>query len=299
MNAARLLGSFSLLVAMAFFAGCSDSQPALKVSSPGTVPNATTAPAAAGTSAEFLATGPIVVENQLDLQATREGIVSQIRADVGTRLRKGELLAQLDDRQITAQRDASAAKVKSVEADVQSWESDTRALQADLDRAEAMSQANLISKEGLEHARYKVQQGKFEVEREKQNLVSAQETLKSLNLELDKTRILAPFDGIVARRYIRQGQKVAPGDRLFWITAVAPLRLKFILQERFVGRLRAGELLRVTSPDGRQETHARVISVSPVVDPASGTIEVVAELVNPPSDLRPGMTATAHLPPPR
>ncbi len=298
MNGARVSNLFSLLVALVFFVGCNDSQSVRNASSPGVVPNAAAAPAA-GSPTEFLATGPIVVENELDLQATRDGVVSQILADVGTHARKGTLLAQLDDRQITADRDAATAKVKSVEADVQSWEYDTLALQADLDRAEAMSKANLITKEALDHARYKVQQDKFEVEREKQNLVHSQQTLKSLNLEMDKTRILAPFDSVVARRYVRQGQRVAPGDRLFWITSVAPLRLRFTLPERFVGRLGAGKQLVVTSAGSSQESHARVISVSPVVDPASGTIEVVAELVDPPSDLRPGMTATAHLQEPR
>ena len=48
-----------------------------------------------------------------------------------------------------------------------------------------------------------------------------------------KTRITAPFSGLVARRYVREGQSVAKGDRLFWITAESPLMMRFTLPEKY------------------------------------------------------------------
>ena len=92
-----------------------------------------------------------------------------------------------------------------------------------------------------------------------------------------KNKDYAPFGGLVARRYVRVGQSVAKGDRLFWVTAEAPLRMRFTLPERFVGRLQKGQELPLSSPDLPQEQHvARVLEVSRVVDPASGTIEVLS-----------------------
>ena len=299
MKTARWMRAALGLGALMVLAGCGDSgQPAQKTATTSVVPAAVAAPSGNAPS-EFLASGPIVVENQLDIQALREGVVSQISADLGTRARKGTLLAQLDDRQVLADRDAAQAKVKSLEADVQGWVYETKVLQSDLDRAEAMSKAQLITPQELDHARYKVQADKYETERSRQNLVNAQDALKSLNLELEKTRIVAPFDGVVARRYVRVGQKVAVGDRLFWITATAPLRLRFTLPERFAGHVNVGEQLAVTLADEDQKAESRVVSVSPVVDPASGTIEVVTELVKPANEVRPGMTASVHLPEPR
>jgi membrane fusion protein (multidrug efflux system) len=100
----------------------------------------------------------------------------------------------------------------------------------------------------------------------------------------------------VARRYVRAGQKVAVGDRLFWITATAPLRVKFTLPERFIGTIKPGSLLAVIGPDSpHEERQARVIQVSPVVDPSSDTIEVLAELQKPGSNLRPGMTVNIRI----
>ena len=119
----------------------------------------------------------------------------------------------------------------------------------------------------------------------------------SLELEKEKTRITAPFDGIVARRYVRVGQKVAISDRLFWVTAVSPLEVKFTLPERFVGKLKNGQTVSVELADGSSAVRhtAAVRQISPVVDPSSGTIEIVARLQGPVPDLRPGMLATIRL----
>ena len=274
--------------------GCSDTKTVTQAAPPPGVappsPKPETAPA------DFTASGPIVVENQLDVSAQREGVVTRVIADVGRHVRRGEILAQLDDRQIAADRDAAAAKVKSLEADVKGWESETKVLQTDLDRDEQMMKAQLITQQQLEHSRYKVEADKFETERSRQNLINAQASLQSLQLELEKTRITAPFDGVVARRYVRAGQKVAAGDRIFWVTAVAPLRIRFTLPERFAGRVKDGDPLSISSADVPSELHAaKIISVSPVVDPASGTIEAVAEVVGDAGALRPGMTATVRL----
>jgi membrane fusion protein (multidrug efflux system) len=129
-----------------------------------------------------------------------------------------------------------------------------------------------------------------------ETLNTAREEEHSLELELEKTRVSAPFDGLIARRYVREGQNVGKGDRLFWVTAEAPLLMRFTLPEKFFGRMRNGQLMEVTSPDVPGEKHqARVKQVSPVVDPSSGTFEVLVELTGERGSLRPGMNASVHL----
>jgi multidrug efflux pump subunit AcrA (membrane-fusion protein) len=74
------------------------------------------------------------------------------------------------------------------------------------------------------------------------------------------------------------------------------LRVKFTLPERFIGQIRTGGLVMVISPDpDRVERSARVIQVSPVVDPSSATIEVLAQLQTPTGSLRPGMTVNIRI----
>lgn len=244
----------------------------------------------------YQASGPIVVENQVDVAAQREGVVAKVLAEPGTLVHKGQLLAQLDDRQLLADREAADAKARSIEADAKNWESEMKVVETDLDRAEEMWKAKLITQQQVEHARYKLQGSKFELERERESARNARAMLRSLELELEKTRITAPFDGVVARRYVRAGQKVAANDRLFWVTATSPMLVKFTLPQEFSGRVRRGEQIMLTSPALGDERHtAKVTLVSPVVDPSSGTIEVQAELTGAPGGLRPGMTANVCL----
>ena len=113
-------------------------------------------------------------------------------------------------------------------------------------------------------------------------------------------QITEPFDGLIARRYAREGQNVAKGDRLFWLTAEAPLLMRFTLPERFFGKIHNGQQMEVSSADAPGEKHgARVKQVSPVVDPSSGTFEVLVELIGERGALRPGMTAAVRLENPR
>jgi RND family efflux transporter MFP subunit len=252
---------------------------------------------APATPAEYVASGPLVVEQQVDVAAQRTGIVVKLMAEVGSRVHKGQVLAELDNRQLLAERDAADAKVKSTQFELQHWQAEVKVRDSDRSRDEEMFKASLITAKQLEHSQYAVEGAKFETQREVQNLRTAQETLKALDLELEKTRILSPFDGVVARRYIREGQKVAPSDRMFWITAMSPIEVKFTLPQEFAGKVQRGQEITVASqanPDRRQV--ARITLISPVVDPSSGTIEVAAQLVGAPADMLPGMTVNIRVP---
>lgn len=285
----------SLLTILALSA-CDSSKPAPAKASGAT---ASPAPVEAATAAKpepVVATGPLVVENQVDVAAQREGMLASMAAEVGTSVRKGQILAVLDDRQVTADLEAARARVRAVEANVKNWEAEVKVLETDLERAEKMWAAQLITRQDLDHTRFKLAADQYELEREREVLKHAIATGRSLELEQDKTRVRAPFDGIVARRYVRVGQKIALGDRLFWVTAVTPLRVKFTLPERYIGHVKRGDEVDLTVSDGPDNQYAaKVVQMSPVVDPSSGTIEVMAELVGPTRNLRPGMTATIRV----
>jgi RND family efflux transporter MFP subunit len=288
------------ILAVLTFAACETSNPAATAAPP--PPAADTTPAAPKAEEKgFSATGPIVVENQVDVLALRAGVISAIQVDIGKAVRKGELLATLDDRQVAAERDAATAKVRSAEADLQDWQAETGVADADYRRAQAMRDAGINTQEELDHAHYKLVGSQYEVEKAKQDLSNAQNNLRALELEVEKTRITAPFDGIVARRYVRAGQDIAVGDRLFWVTAVAPLQVKFTLPQRLLGAIKRGQTVSVSSADvpSAVKHAAKVIEVSPVVDPSSGTIEVLAQIEGPAPDLRPGMLANIYIDLPR
>jgi membrane fusion protein, multidrug efflux system len=294
-KSAKMKRQLVVVLAAGLFAGCGEKKLDVVAAASPAAPSDSPAPAAVPlTAADSLSvTGPLIVEHQVEVAAQRDGVVSELRRDAGAHVSTGAILAQLDDRQLTANLEAARAKTRSVAADLKNWQAETEVLQADYARAQRLWNEKLIAEEQLQHAKFKAESDQWDVERVRELLNTSKAEERSLELELEKTRIVAPFDGVVARRYVRSGQAVTKGERLYWVTAEAPLLIRFTLPERFVGRMKTGQVLPLISADVPQEKHTvKIKSVSPVVDPASGTIEVLAELAGSRGGLRPGMTAT-------
>jgi membrane fusion protein, multidrug efflux system len=246
--------------------------------------------------AGLVVSGPIIVEHQVELSAQRDGELQKVYFDAPARVKAGTLLAKLDDRQILANLEAARAKSRSIEADLKNWEAEAQVLEADYGRQQELWKLGLTSQEQLQHAKYKAESDKWDIQRVTESLNTSRQEEKSLEIEAEKAKVIAPFDGVIARRYVREGQNVNKGERLFWVTAEAPLLVRITLPEKLFGKMHTGQPGEITSVDVPGETHtARVKQVSPVVDPSSGTFEVLVELTGERGALRPGMTASVHL----
>jgi RND family efflux transporter MFP subunit len=293
------LGTVLLGAALLPWLGCSQKSTEVAAApSPAPAGGSAPAPAASAQASDssFTVSGPLIVEHQLDVLAQREGVIAELRSEVGAHVRAGELLAQMDDRQLMSDLEGARAKTRSTDADLKNWEAEAKVMQSDYERAQKMWDAQIITKEQLDHAKFKAESETWDVKRVREMLTNAQQTERSLELELDKTKIRAPFSGVVARRYVRQGQQVARGDRLFWVTAEGPLRMRFTVPEKFVGVLKIGRQLVMTVPDfPGKEYKAKVTELSPIVDPTSGTFDGMVQVVGAPSSLRPGMNAILRI----
>lgn len=285
-----------VLAAISALTACSDQNPEAASAAPAPATPALSKAARVPADTPVIVSGPLIVEHQLDLLAQREGVISSLHADVGTHVKTGDILAQLDDRQITADLEAARAKAEGTDAGLKSWQAEAKVLDADYDRATKLFNAQLIPVEEFEHAKYKAEEEHWEVKRVQEALVTDTATQRSLELELEKTRIRAPFDGVVARRYVREGEQITRGERTFWVTGDGPLQMRFTLPEKFIGQIRRGQQFPLSTPDlPDQAFKSKVVEVSPVVDPASSTFEVLVAVEGARGELRPGMNAIVNL----
>jgi membrane fusion protein, multidrug efflux system len=254
------------------------------------------APPTEVTDTGLVVTGPIIVEHQVDITAQRDGALQKVFFDAPSHVKAGTVLAQIDDRQIMANLEATRAKSRSIANDLKNWEAEAEVLKADYVRAQRLWDLGLITEEELQHAQYKAESDQWDIKRVQETLNTSHDEERSLELELEKTKITAPFSGVVARRYVREGQEVTKGERLFWVTEEAPLMMRFTLPEKYFGHVRPAQTFEVTSPDVPGERHsARVKEISPVIDPSSGTFEVLVQLTGDRGSFRPGMTANVKV----
>jgi RND family efflux transporter MFP subunit len=254
------------------------------------------ASAATGEGREYTTVGPLVVEQQADVVAERDGRVTSVNVEIGDHVRRGEVLASLDDRALEAARAEKAARIDSLKAQVQTWEAEQKSNEADLRRADAMRTEKILDDEDWEHVQYKLTETKSQVTRYQAEEIASEAELRSADVELSQSRVTAPFDGVVGRRSVHQAQAVKKGDALFWITAQAPLRVLFTVPESAMAFFPRGAKLELTTADyPRLKQPATVYRVSPVVDPASGSIEVIGSLEKPSPLLKPGMSMQVKL----
>ncbi|MGH3054604.1 MAG: efflux RND transporter periplasmic adaptor subunit, partial [Gaiellaceae bacterium] len=124
------------------------------------------------------------------------------------------------------------------------------------------------------------------------SLQIAEADLELARVQLEKTHIRAPFDGAVGRRETSVGAWLKPGDVITNMARLSTLRVAFSAPERMLAELRPGREVRIQTPawPGRIFS-GQLTVVDPIVDPATRTVHLLAEIPNPAGVLKPGLSA--------
>lgn len=138
--------------------------------------------------------------------------------------------------------------------------------------------------------------GLMELDLAKNAVEKAQAELQISETQLSKCEIKAPFGGIVAEQRIREQQYVQPGTPLLDVLDDTAYELEFLAPSVRLSRLRAGMLVRIHIDEARRVALARVVRISPRIDPVSQSIKVTALLEGPVADLKAGMSGRLQLP---
>ncbi|MGH9746487.1 MAG: efflux RND transporter periplasmic adaptor subunit [Candidatus Acidiferrales bacterium] len=283
---------------MAFaIAGCSDSSRGPDSTAAASAPAAAapSRPASLPTASKPNEPGDILsvlsVEHQVDLSTERDGVVVSLAKDEGSAVKAGDILGQLDDRSLQMELAKARNELIVAENNVKFKEAELKAKGAALKRQQQLRAFGLSSEADLEAAEFEAKGAEYDVHGWQAIVESSHSEIRRLEIQLDQTRLRAPFSGVVVRRYIREGQAVAKNDKCFRISQLAPLQVQFQVPESSAKRPQTGAPVDLSLVgDSSRTLSARVVKVSPTVDPASDSYDVTAQLTGPGiSDLRPGM----------
>lgn len=241
----------------------------------------------------------LTVEHQVDVASQEDGVVEAILRTEGARVVKGSPLAQLDDRTLRAQLAHEQDNLVVAKDNVQYLQAELESKRANYRRYQELRRLGLSSEADLEKAKFQAVGAQYDLASERAIVKRTQSEIRVAELHLAKMQIRAPFGGIVARRYIREGEEIAKGERCFRVTQLRPLEVRFPVPETSPHTPRAGDRIRVwLADDANRSFLARVIRVGPVIDPATGSWDVKAELTGRlPESLRPGMAVVVGWPP--
>jgi membrane fusion protein (multidrug efflux system) len=217
---------------------------------------------------QFHALGTLEADEIVQVVSEVNAVVSRIYFAEGQPIARGALLAQLDDREIRAE---------AMRAEAQSEQG-----RAHHERAKKLMEQKVISTEESDNSRTALR------------VAEANEAVAKARLA--KTRIRAPFSGLIGRRKVSPGAYLRAGDEIAELAKVDQMKVIFAAPERYLGQMTRGIAVEVTTPAYPDEVFAGNVSViDPIVDPQTRTFQLVARIPNPSRKLRPGMSANASV----
>jgi RND family efflux transporter MFP subunit len=277
-------------------AGCSNSPVASTPSpAPSSAANPPAVASAPASSNRANVTGDILsvlsVEHQVDVSAQRDGVIVSLAADEGKSVKAGDVLGQIDDRNVQMEIIKARDDLQVAQNNVKYKEAELKAKGAAYKRQQQLRALGISSDADMEAAEFAAKAAEFDMHGWEALTESSQAEIHRFEIELDQMKIRSPFAGVVVRRYVREGQTVSKSDKCFRVSQLSPLLVQFPVPEGSQRHLDHGAIVELSLVgDSKRIVSARVVKISPTVDPASDSYDVTAQLGGPGiSDLRPGM----------
>ena len=212
-------------------------------------------------------TGTVRANEDVELVVEIAGKVSGIHFREGSRVQKGQLLLEIDDTQLRAERDRASHRRSLAE------------------RSEAR-QRRLLD-EGL------TSQEEYDFAQSELNVLRAE--LELAEARLIKTRIQAPFEGIIGLRDVSVGGYLTPQTRIATLQDVDPVKIDFSVPEKYVGHLSAGATIQFRTKGSEQVRTGTIVAVEPRIDLDTRSLTLRAKSPNPDGTLVPGAFADVEI----
>ncbi len=253
---------------------------------------------------EFSGTVRSVITSVLSSKVLGRIVAVNVRE--GDRVRRGDVLVEIDDREIAARvKQAEAGllqaryalketeeALKSAEADLQAAEAEYQLAGATYKRFKALFARQSVSEQEFDEvrARYraasarvkKARRGIEALRAKREQVVAAMESAKAAlshaEALLDYTRIVSPVDGVVTAKQAEIGQLASPGTPLVTVEDTSRFRLEVPVPVAHAVRLRVGDEVEIVAPEGLESTKGKISEIVPAVDPATRTALVKIDL---------------------
>jgi len=274
------------------------------------------------------AIGTLYPNDEVTVSTEVDGILSDLKAEEGTRVSKGMLLAQIDDTDYLLEVKRAEATVEAADsrlqqlvtgarpqeiqlakAEIDQSLADLEKRKADRERAKKLFDGQYISAQDWDAARTAYEVAVATHQKAKQNLglvtegprkeeiaaarAQLDQSKAALSLarqKLGKTKVSSPLAGVVRLKRVSKGEFVKNGNPLFTIIQSNPLKLRFTLSEKDVGKVKPSQevLLRVDA-FADKEFKGKVTTIFPSLEEKTRTLMVEALVPNPEESLKAGL----------
>lgn len=213
------------------------------------------------------ATGTLRPDEEVDMSFETSGKIISIKFTEGTRVKKGELLAKINDKPLQAQLQKLVAQKR-------------------LSEGKEYRQRTLLDKDAISQESY-------------DQIVTELETIEAdislIEARISETELRAPFDGIIGLRYLSEGAYATPSTKIAKLIKISPLKIEFSIPERYASEIKIGYPVTFQIDGSNKDYDASVYAVDPKIDIDTRTIVLRALYPNTREELKSGRYASITL----
>lgn len=235
------------------------------------------------------------VENTALVLAEREGHVISLNGREGAAVKRGDTLARFNDDDQRIQIHQAELEVRRLQVEEQQYDALVKLNRSELQRELTLAKEGVSSQNDVERAHYKLDQATHEYEKTRLATDTARAREQATRIEAEKSTVRAPISGVIIHRYVALGNNVAKNEKLFEVSKLSPLQVKFQTPQTEKNRFNVGQILGLSlTNDDHVVARARIRRVDPVADPTTNTFGYVADIIDG-AAMMPGLAVNVHL----
>jgi membrane fusion protein, multidrug efflux system len=216
---------------------------------------------------KIITTGTLLANEEVQLMPEIAGRVTDVFFTEGSRVKKGDVLIRINDRELKAQLDGKKIEEK------QASDLESRAHQ-------------LFDMKGISQEEYDKAANALKIIQAQKEVIAAQ---------LAQTEIVAPFDGIIGLRYVSPGTYVSTDMLVATLNDIDPVKVEFSVPEKYARQIKKGNAITIRMGDSEDEYKGTVYAVESKIDLETRTIKARAKIPNPQGNLIPGSFAKVEI----
>ena len=199
-------------------------------------------------SDEIYINGSLLPDEEVNLSFETSGKITEINFKEGTFVKKGDLLAKVNDRTLQAQLSRLTAQVKLAE-----------------DRV--YRQSTLLKRDAVSQEAY---------EQVKTDLATLKAEIEMVQANIALTELRAPFDGVIGLRGVSVGTYASPSVVVAKLTKISPIKVEFAVPEHYADDVQIGYNVEFSLPGEIGKFHAKVYAKESMIDPQTHTLTIRA-----------------------
>jgi HlyD family secretion protein len=247
-------------------------------------------------AAHITVVGNLIGEATVDVAPKAGGRLQSISVKLGDRVRRGQSIAKIEDREIVEQVNQAEASHKVAEANVRRSDADLSLALTNVERARNLYGRQLLPKQQLDDAEARYTSAVAALDLARAQTAQSSARLQELKINLANTSVVSPTDGFVSMRHVDPGAWVSQNAPVASVVDISSLRLVANVVEKDLKAVNPGDpaVVEVDAYPG-EKFNGRIARVSPILDPATRTASMEVEIPNREYRLKPGMYAKVTL----